>query len=563
MKNKINLWILSATMLTLSACSESFLDRDPLGSTILQNQYEALSNTVEGSVRGIYSLLYNYGGHDTFGKRSIDLYTDLLSGDMALTSYSYGWFYTDEQGMSATGRSSYIWSHYYLMLRNINKTILQIGEKSELLAKVADYGLPVAGSLEVKNANGEVLCTYTEEEATVAGYYAQALALRGYVYAQLVQLYCPPTKYVDGFDTYLVAPIYTETNLDSPQPLAAAPALYEQAHGDLESAIEYFVAFEPYLVRESKLRIDANVARGILAYSYLNFANSDRPESQVNKDAYNRAVNLASEVINSGEYRIIPNNLMYKTGFNDQSEESWMWGQDVTVETATGLGSWFGQVDIHSYSYAWAGDTKACDALLYDSVIVAKYPWDGRVNWFRSKKDVSFPLCPDGKFFSAKNPNSTKQDDIDREWLSDNVFMRIESMYLIAAEACYRLGRDAEAIDYLTAVTDERVKLNDTDAASAYASFKSGLTHSNLLPAIYDNWRIEMWGEGYALQTFRRLGGEMIDDGGRGKKPGEKTRGGNHTSDAGSAVQPSEPKYTFQIPSSETTYNPEIKKDGE
>ena len=47
----------------------------------------------------------------------------------------------------------------------------------------------------------------------------------------------------------------------------------------------------------------------------------------------------------------------------------------------------------------------------------------------------SFAYCPDGKFYSAKCPNSTKTDDIDREWLNDNIYMRIESMYLIAAEA--------------------------------------------------------------------------------------------------------------------------------
>ena len=92
MKNKLNILVLSAAAIALSSCASSFLDRDPQGNTILQNQYEQLDNTVEGSVRGIYSLLYEFSDHDQFGKRSIDLYTDLLSGDMALTSYSYGWF---------------------------------------------------------------------------------------------------------------------------------------------------------------------------------------------------------------------------------------------------------------------------------------------------------------------------------------------------------------------------------------------------------------------------------------------------------------------------------------
>ena len=60
MKNKLNILVLSAAAIALSSCASSFLDRDPQGNTILQNQYEQLDNTVEGSVRGIYSLLYEY-----------------------------------------------------------------------------------------------------------------------------------------------------------------------------------------------------------------------------------------------------------------------------------------------------------------------------------------------------------------------------------------------------------------------------------------------------------------------------------------------------------------------
>ena len=554
MKNKLNILVLSAAAIALSSCAASFLDRDPQGNTILQNQYEKLDNTVEGSVRGIYSLLYEFSAHDQFGKRSIDLYTDLLSGDIALTSYSYGWFYSDEQGLTATTRSGYIWSQYYLMLRNINKTVALVKTQSDIVARVAEHGLPQDGSLKQDKNSGDF--TYTAEdgdtvtlmqnEVDVLGYYAQLMALRGYLYANLAQLYFPTPKQMGELATEIkYVPVYTEDNLDSPQPLATCVEVRTQAHSDLETAIAYFDAFDEYLMRETKLRIDGSVARGILAYSYLNMVNTDRIDSEVNKNALMRAAQLADEVITSGQYQLLQSRELLTSGFNDLSHSSWMWGQDVTVETATGLGSWFGQVDIHSYSYAWAGDTKVIDEILYKDVLVTKYPWDNRVNWFRPKDDKNFPLCPDGKFFSAKCPTSTNQDDIDREWLSDNVFMRIEAMYLIAAEAQYRLNNDALAINYLTAITDERVKPNDAQAAADYAAFKSGLNHNNLLDAIYDNWRIEMWGEGYALQTFRRLGVE-------------KTRGGNHASDAGSKVQPSDSKYTFQVPSSESTYNPNV-----
>ena len=90
---------------------------------LTQAQYEQLDNTMEGSVRGIYSMLYTVSDHDLFGQRSIDLSTDLLSGDIALTAYTYGWFYTDEQGQTAAARTGYVWNFYYGMLRNINNVI--------------------------------------------------------------------------------------------------------------------------------------------------------------------------------------------------------------------------------------------------------------------------------------------------------------------------------------------------------------------------------------------------------------------------------------------------------
>ena len=101
--NKI---IAVAAIVALSSCADSFLNREPHGSTITQTQYEKLDNTLAGSMRGIYALMYTNSStdHDVFGRRAIDLYTDLLSGDMALTSYSYGWFYTDERGMTSTSR---------------------------------------------------------------------------------------------------------------------------------------------------------------------------------------------------------------------------------------------------------------------------------------------------------------------------------------------------------------------------------------------------------------------------------------------------------------------------
>lgn len=554
MKTKNNI-VAKVLMLVLvfTSCTGNFLEQPPYGSTLTQAQYDQLSNTMEYSVRGIYSMLYTYGGHDVFGQRSIDLATDMLCGDIALTAYTYGWFYSDEQGQTATSRTSYVWSYYYGMLRNINKVINTTNAQGDITSRIAQYGLPNTYNEKAETYytidGTDTLATFTATEAEIACFYAQALTMRGYCYSNLTKLYAPTNSQLRGaWEDEVVCPIYNENNLEEAQALATLKVAYSQVESDLTLAISYFDAFESTYTRTSKLSVDGSVARGLLAYSYLNKAVPTLPSGRSN---YENALRYAKEVIESGDYALIPNDKALTTGFNSVNDNSWMWGQDVTTETATGLGSFFGQVDIHSYSYAWAGDTKVIDENLYKEIP----EYDIRKKWFNDgSKNATFKLCPDGKFFSAKNPSSTADADLDREWLSDNVFMRIESMYLIAAEASYRIQDYDGAINYLRAITDQRVDTTAT-AATEYAVYVSSLDASNLLAQIEYNWRVEMWGEGYGLQTFRRLSPETVND-----VDGRK-RGGNHAYDAGSAMDATASKFTFQIPSSETSYNPHYGKE--
>ena len=554
MKKAYRFLFIAAVVGLFASCSEDFLVRDPYGSTITQGQYERLSNQLEGSMRGIYSMMYSVTDHDEFGKRSIDMYTDLMCGDMALTNYTYGWFYTDELLQGRTNRTAYIWYYYYGMLHNVNAVLFAAqggatASADNVIKRIAAYGLPNkvdnSGSSTVYytiDAKGDTLAQFTEVEAKVANCYAQALTMRGYIYSNLLMLYCESSYKIDDFNRVLCFPLYNEFNMNSAQPLATMDEVYTQVESDLTNAIDYFAAFSE-VERGSKLAVDLSVASGILAYSYLN-KGKGKGTGDKHKAIYTSARDFALKAIQNSTCQIIPIRDLYETGFNNINGTSWMWGQDVTVETAGGLASWFGQCDIHSYSYAWAGDTKAIDENLYK--LIPDY--DARKGWFNDgKANSTYKLCPDGKFYSAQNRYSTKADDIDREWLSDNVFMRIEAMYLIAAEASARLNNDADAITYLTAITDERVVAGQD---SAYNAFKSGLNHDNLIKAIEYNWRVELWGEGYGLQTFRRLAFEVQGD----KK---RKRGANHCGNPGSEIEPGD-DYIFQIPSAETSYNPTL-----
>lgn len=550
MKTK-HIFLVSLLALSVMSCSDHFLDRNPAGGVISEDQYNSIPDHMEGSLRGIYTMLYaGTSDHDVFGVKSIDIQTDILSSDMALTGKNYGWFFQDEQLSTASGRTGYYWSFYYGILHNINQVIRMLkADENNVIALVARYGLPTDPECEYK---------YTDDDKENGYFYAVALALRGYVYAKLAEFYIPvPSALMAGgmtLDTYPSIILYNDENMDKARGLSFGSEVYDQIESDFTSSIDYFTAFAAGGTRKSKNDVDINVAKGLMAYALLNKASYYTNDETMRTAILNKAITAATEVIASGEYQIIPKASLYATGFNDLSSTSWVWGQKVTIENAPGLNSFFGQVDIHSYSYAWAGDQKKIDLLLRQEL--QANVWDGREGWFFDTND-KFDGCPVKKFYSAANPTSTADVDLDRQWLSDNVYMRIESMYLIAAEAYFDLMDYTKAAQYLNDLTDQRVvynpeliasqkRMTEDEVTAAYDAYKNTLTDASALQAaIYYNWRVEMWGEGYGLRTFLRLGDT-------------KRRGGNHANNAGSEVKPGDAAYQFPIPSSETTYNPNL-----
>ena len=556
MKNISKIVALSLFAIALVSCGDSFLTRDPYGSTITQEQYAKMANQLEGSMRGIYSTLATYKldseAHDEFGRRSLDMYGDLMSGDVALTNHTYGWFYSDELGQGNTGRTGFIWTYFYSMLRNVNAIIRTVKSgENNVVQRIGTFGFPTSYDKKKEMyytiVSGDTVASFTEVEAQVAFYYAQALSVRGYIYSNLVMLYCETPRNVADFKREKCFPMYNEDNMEMAQGMAVMSAVYAQIESDLKTAIDYFDAFSEN-TRSSKLEVDGSIARAFLAYSYLNKGNpKEGSGSPTYIQAYTNARDYALGAIAESDCRVLPRRELTETGFNNVNNTSWMWGEDVSTETTGMLASWWGQCDIHSYSYAWSGDTKAIDENLY-KLIKDKHEFDARLYWFNDgSKNSIYTLCGDGKFYSAKSPKSTKADDIDREWLSDNVFMRIESMYLIAAEASYRLGNYNDAVTYLSAITDERVI---EGKESEYSTYINGLNASNLLTEIEYNWRVELWAEGYGLMTFRRLSPD---------NPEERRRGGNHDGNAGSKMEVGS-SYIFVMPSAEGSYNPNIEE---
>ena len=514
--------------LALNGCSDSFLTQYPEGGVLLEDQFANLPDNLKGSILGIYSKLYEYGGdHDSFGLRAIDMYSDIQSGDMAMKKSSYGWFESYERGYFYAYARSYIWSFYYDIINLCNLGTMAIESNAPKIMAAIEAGDKPTETIQAQGY-----------------YYGQLLAIRGWAYANLLNYFCDPMDQLENdMDSEKAIPVYTETEVKNGAlgaPLSTVAEVYDRVYEDLSQAIDVLDFYSQYNTRNSKLEVNADIARIMLAYAMLNHGDKDARIYNGNKDnAYDVALKRAAEVIETGKYPLLAQSKLYTTGFADVNAENWLWGQDVTVETTTALASFFGQVDIHTYSYAAAGDTKGIDSKLYDEI--AATGWDARVGWWNSG-DVKFPYCPHRKFYNPATKDITKLSEVDRDWLCDNVYMRIEVAYLIAAEAAYRNGDEAKAKNYISLLCSERI-LDGKDT-----EFAEWLAATSTKEAIIYNWRTEMWGEGYSMQLLRRL---------------EKQRklGKNHLSREEAELNIEDADYiTFQcqIPTSESRYNPFI-----
>ena len=479
MKKILTFSILSAVAFNFTACKKDFLETKPT---------EVVS-TAPADVRlnGLYLMTYQTGTggttlHTDFGQKNVDICTDMLCGDMALLATNYRQ-YQDVANLKATQQPSdnynYIpWRYYYRLIYEANKSIAELANP--------------------KN---------NSEKYTLA----QFRALRGYAYFYLMQIFT--TKYEPNSRTNSI-PLYTTADIVS-KPRVKQSEVYAQIISDLEFAVTNLAGF----TRSKKGMIDKYVAEGLLAYTYAAMGNNQK------------VAELAQDIVNNSGYPLTTREqIFYDTttkkggGFNDVETKSWMWGVDLITENSFDLISWWGMIDIYTYSYAWAGDGKAMDDKLYAQI---------RTNDIR-KKQFNRDLLPSNKFFAPDRVIGGQ-----RKISTDYIYMRVDEFYLLAAEALAKLGQDAQA----KTIYKKLLKLRYPEAtATTDIAYVDALTNAQLQDDIYLNTRIELWGEGKSYFAMKR---------------NHKTieRGSNHVEEKNTTFSYDNPRLTFAIPQNESINN--------
>lgn len=493
------------TLLYFTACQKDFLVKYP-SEQISQESIEDLVNQdpriLDGYMNGIYAKMYEAGsggttGHDDFGQKAYDVFTDMLVGDMVLAGDNYGW-YVNIANLTAptnyTVNQVYMpWRYYYSIIYMANSVIRDLGGND-----------------------------FTPEEEVRKHLLGQAKAIRAHSYFYLANFYAQ-----EGYGTgsEKIIPVYSEVQ-DANNPKATSKEVYDLIIKDLRDAVILLETFNRGAVKHA---INQHVAKGLLAYALA---------ARATTEDLQEVVTLTDEVIqNSGARitssmevaaRLNANGALEnpESGFNNVATASWLWGVDLTLDSKLDLVSWWGQIDYFTYSYANAGDGKTIDDLLYGAIRSG----DIRENQFDAD------LWPTGKFFAPERIAGGQ-----RNILTDYVYMRLDEMVLLHAEAQAKLGNSNAAITALKSLLAQRFA-NPSDY-----SYVNNLTGQALLDEIYLQTRIELWGEGKAYLALKR-NKETIH------------RGNNHLFHIGASFTFNDERISFPIPQAEVLNNPNLNK---
>ncbi|PID68824.1 MAG: RagB/SusD family nutrient uptake outer membrane protein [Flavobacteriia bacterium] len=469
-------------------CNKDYLEVDPtqqLSSEQIEQAAENNPDILKALMNGAYTMMFEPGtggtdlDHDDFGQKGYDIYSDMLSGDLALSVSTYGWYRGITElttTVDYTSINNYkVWRYYYRIIRTSNSII--------------------------KAAGGNDAIPELEENQHILG---QAKALRAYAYFYLAQFF--QEKYDPA---ELILPIYTDPDQPN-QPKSSAADVYSLILNDLNSAASLLETF----TRNARNEIDLSVVYGLMAYTYG--AQGD----------YDNMKTYSNLVITTGNYSIVSSEEALG-GFNNVNTSDWMWGVDITTDNGIDLVSWWGQMDIFTYSYQWAGDKKAMDQSLFDAISDD----DVRKQQFLDAPGTDNHLIPYYKFYDPDREIGGQ-----RVITTDYIYMRVAEMYLLNAEASAMTGDEATAKDMLKSILELRIP--DT-------SYIDALAGQDLIDEIYLQTRIELWGEGKSYLAMKRNKAII-------------KRGSNHLSNVGVEISYDDDRLTFEIPQSEIQNNPFI-----
>src|SRR5690606_27364789 len=250
-------------------CSEDFLNpvrnSNVLTDEELAGASEQNPELVQGTLDGIAGFLIqpagtNPGRHYDLGQKGVDIWLDIVCGDMSLSASSYGWYNNTANLVSTIDftreENQIIWDYYYKVI-NLSHIV-------------------------ITSSGGESAEPETPEARHVLG---QAKAARAYAYFYLAQIF--QREYNPSQE---ILPYYTSEVTETAK--VPASQIYELIIGDLTAAVDLLSDF----TRSQKSQMDQTVAQGFLAYAYAAMGNYT--DAKIHADA---VINAGYPLTTEGE----------------------------------------------------------------------------------------------------------------------------------------------------------------------------------------------------------------------------------------------------------------------
>ena len=436
---------------TLASCTEDSLETSPTdsmsGTGLLTNANAALV-PLNGVYRSMYSAWSPTGNtHQCFGISAYNLMADVMGEDLIMASQGSGWFWYDcvynvkSRYATTTWRPYDLWNAYYTWVSNANYIL-----------------------------NAEE--TMAGAETDVHYVIGQAYAIRAYSYFMLAQSFARTYK---GHENEACCPLYTQPTVAGTegQPRATVQAVYDQIVSDITKAVD--------LLKDTKRQHISHISYAVALGLKARIA-------MVMED-WATVKSAAEAAIAASGCKVIP--VANFAGLNDVTANNVMWGAEIIADQSGMYASLFSHMDAAGGAYG-ASALKQINKELYAKMNTT----DARRSWWNTKDENN----GSGGYQQEKFKFKDRQT-----WTGDYIWMRIEEMYLMLAEADCRMGDDAAAIEELMVVMSKRDDAYTcTKTGTALGALTSDVTGS-LLEEIITQRRIELWGEFGRIYDIRRL----------------------------------------------------------
>ena len=543
MINKFKYCVLILFAISITSCSEEFLDRTPtdaISAADALSSQENMQLVLNGIHRGLYSqsqTVFSGGNSARANNHYWVPMGDNLTGDLihSANANNLSWRsvmqwneHTDQTSLT----TELLWYHRYNIILHANLLINGITE--------GDFA-------------------ETEQLNSILG---QAYTYRAYAYLSLVQHYAKGYLIGDPTSDPGVPLLFSSESPFTSEPRSTVQEIYDQIGSDLESAIS---AFENGAERtgggaEAKSQLNIDVAYGLKARWALS------------KGDWATAAE-AAQIAREG-YALLGED-DWKSGFNTNNLSEVIWGSHVIQAETTFFRSYFYLASNTFNGSQIRNNPKIADRRMVDAIPETDY-----------RKDVFLPDAPNSNTSAANgnggwenntNPLYQTEEEFDAAIAEikstyglvsghnthpymhfklknanpgsidpdDVIYMRASEMYLIEAEAKLMMDDLEGAKEALRPLAEARDSAWDADEFN---------TEEEFFEHIKFQWRLEMWGEGFGYTNHIRWD-EGID---------HAANGGSGASEVlyQEAFQIDKPSmnddWIFQIPLAEINANPNL-----